>query len=158
MGGRGRGSGFKPHLHTLQLGDSVCHKSLSFPICKMGVLIGPPSQVVVKVNSVGWCVKCRLPGPCGGEGGPALGLEPQLPDCTVGLVTTPLTGSGGRVMSVKGLARRKRVLPPQCVIYVIIIVIYLAQGGHLLEAGRGHAQGSRGGLDHPLHVPPPSGR
>ena len=49
-------------------------------------------------------------------------------------------------MSVKGLARRERVLPPQ---NVIIIIIYLAQEGHLLEAGGGHTQGSRGGLDHP---------
>ena len=58
--------------------------------------------------------------------------------------------------SVKGLACRERLLLPRCVIYVIIIIIYLAQEGHLLEAGGGHAEGSRGGLDpptSPLHVP-----
>ena len=57
--------------------------------------------------------------------------------------------------SVKGLACRERLLLPRCVIYVIIIIIYLAQEGHLLEAGGGHAEGSRGGLDpptSPLHV------
>lgn len=57
------------------------------------------------------------------------------------------------MMSVKGLACRERVLLPQCVIYVIIIVIYLAQEGYLLEAGGGHTEGSRGGLD---PAPPPT--
>ena len=88
MGGRGRESGFRPHPHALQLGDSVCHNSLSLLICKMGVLIGPPLQVAVKVNSVG------SPAPAERTLAPALGLELQLPDCTMGLARTPLTGSG----------------------------------------------------------------
>lgn len=102
----------------------------------------------MKVNSVG------SPAPEEGMLAPALGLEPQLPDCTMGLARTPLTGSGGRMTSVKGLACRERVLLSRCVIYVIIIIMDLAQEGHLLEAGGGHAEGSRGGLDPPPHVPP----
>ena len=57
------------------------------------------------------------------------------------------------MIPVKGLACRERVLLPQCVIYVIIIVIYLAQEGYLLEASGGHTEGSRGGLDPPPTSP-----
>ena len=106
----------------------------------------------MKVNSVG------SQAPEEGMLAPALGLEPQLPDCTMGLARTPLTGSGGRMTSVKGLACRERVLLSRCVIYVIIIIMDLAQEGHLLEAGGGHAEGSRGGLDPPSTFPPPCGR